>query len=259
MITPVSLDHAEFLGDTLGADRRREGRHPQARRAGDRRRAAARRARRDRTPGRARQGADPDRRRGLDRDRGARAPRLSGRCRACSTCRRRSSTAGISSRTRASPSRRCARPGSRLAPRGLRERIAKADWPARMQRLAQGRLPELGAARQRAVARRRPQCRRRPRHRQCAGRPRGARAAAARADRRHARDQGLRGVPAEFFRPRAPRRSRCRSRIRRRALPPETIAEAARAVGIPAQAQRRRRRRARRQSRGSGSSRRRAS
>ena len=42
VITPVSLDHAEYLGDTLGEDRGREGRHPQARRAGDRRRAAAR-------------------------------------------------------------------------------------------------------------------------------------------------------------------------------------------------------------------------
>ena len=62
-------------------DRGREGRHPQARRAGDRGGAAARRARRDRTPGGAAVGADPDRRRGLDRDRGARPPRLSGRCR----------------------------------------------------------------------------------------------------------------------------------------------------------------------------------
>ena len=34
VITPVSIDHADFLGDTLDEDRRREGRHPQARRAG---------------------------------------------------------------------------------------------------------------------------------------------------------------------------------------------------------------------------------
>ena len=43
VITPVSIDHEKFLGDTLDGDRRREGRHPQARPAGDRRAAAARR------------------------------------------------------------------------------------------------------------------------------------------------------------------------------------------------------------------------
>ena len=43
VITPVSIDHAEFLGDTHRQDRGREGRHPQARRAGGRR-AAGRRA-----------------------------------------------------------------------------------------------------------------------------------------------------------------------------------------------------------------------
>ena len=32
-ITPISIDHVSFLGDTLAADRRREGRHPQARRS----------------------------------------------------------------------------------------------------------------------------------------------------------------------------------------------------------------------------------
>ena len=61
------------------ADRRREGRHHQARHAGLRRRAEARRAGGDRAAGGAAAGADPHRRRGLDRDRGARAPRLSGR------------------------------------------------------------------------------------------------------------------------------------------------------------------------------------
>ena len=35
--------------------------------------------------------------------------------------------------------------------------MAKAEWPARMQRLSQGRLVELAPAGQRAVARRRPQ------------------------------------------------------------------------------------------------------
>ena len=42
VITPVGIDHTEFLGDTLTQDRRREGRHHQARRAGDRRASSSR-------------------------------------------------------------------------------------------------------------------------------------------------------------------------------------------------------------------------
>ena len=42
VIAPVSMDHTEFLGDTLTAIAAREGRHHQARRAGDLRRAAGR-------------------------------------------------------------------------------------------------------------------------------------------------------------------------------------------------------------------------
>ena len=45
-ITPVSMDHPEFLGDTHREDRRREGRDPQARRAGGDRAADRCRARR---------------------------------------------------------------------------------------------------------------------------------------------------------------------------------------------------------------------
>ena len=41
LITPVSMDHESYLGDTLAQDRVREGRHPQARRAGGARAAAA--------------------------------------------------------------------------------------------------------------------------------------------------------------------------------------------------------------------------
>ena len=51
----------------------------------------------------------------------------------------------------------------RLPPAAFEAGIAKADWPARMQRLAQGALVGAGARRQRALARRRPQSRRRPR------------------------------------------------------------------------------------------------
>ena len=35
VITPISIDHVEFLGDTIEKIAAREGRHPQARRAGD--------------------------------------------------------------------------------------------------------------------------------------------------------------------------------------------------------------------------------
>ena len=83
--------------------------------------------------------------------------------------------------------------------------IAKAEWPARMQRLTQGSAQGADPAGERAVARRRPQRRRRPRGGGGARRSRGARAAAAGADRRHAGDQGQRRLPAQLRRPRAPR------------------------------------------------------
>ena len=126
----------------------------------------------------------------------------------CSICRCRSSSAAISSRTRAPPSRRCAPPVWRCRCRRSRPGIARAEWPARMQRLTQGRLKALAPPEQRAVARRRPQRRRRPRRCGGARRPRGARAAPAGADRRHAVDQGQRGLPAQFRRARAPRHCR---------------------------------------------------
>ena len=72
---------------------------------------------------------------------------------------------------------------------------------ASLARRAEG----AGAAGQRAVARRRPQRRRRPRGGCCDRQLRGARGAAAGADRRHALDQGLRRLSAQFLRPGAPR------------------------------------------------------
>ena len=54
VITPVGMDHTEFLGDTLAQDRRRKGRHHQAQRAGDFRGAGARSDGRDRAAGAAR-------------------------------------------------------------------------------------------------------------------------------------------------------------------------------------------------------------
>ena len=94
----------------------------------------------------------------------------------------------------------------KLPPTAFEAGVAKADWPARMQRLSQGRAGGAGAGRERVMARRRPQRRRRARHRQCAGRSRGARLAPAGAGRGHAVDQGLRGFPAELRRAGAPRR-----------------------------------------------------
>ena len=51
VITPVSIDHTEFLGATVEKIALREGRHPAPRRAGDRRRAGRARARRHRARG----------------------------------------------------------------------------------------------------------------------------------------------------------------------------------------------------------------
>ena len=80
VITPISIDHVDFLGDTSRRSRR-EGRHLQARRAGADRAAAARGAavleragRRSRAPLKIAGAA-------LDGDRGTRPPGLSGRAR----------------------------------------------------------------------------------------------------------------------------------------------------------------------------------
>ena len=66
VITPVSFDHAEHLGDSVERDRRGEGRDPQVRRPCHRGGAAARGAGGDRAPSGAGAGADQDSRRGLD-------------------------------------------------------------------------------------------------------------------------------------------------------------------------------------------------
>ena len=189
-----------------------------------------------------------DRRRGLDRDRGARPARLSGR-------RRPARPAGAEAAR--PPSVRECRRRHRRAARGRRARaaaaafetgIAKADWPARMQRLSQGRLaalvpagselwldgghnPDGGA-----------------RHRQRARRSRGARVAAAGAGRRHAGDQGQRSVLAEFHRARPAHRA-VPIPQQEKSLPADAIADVARAAGIPAEAPRASRRRSPRSAR----------
>ena len=74
-------------------------------------------------------------------------------------------TAAISSTMPASPSPPCAPAGdSSLPPAAFETGIAKADWPARMQRLPRA-AAAIAPAGRRALARRRPQRRRRPRHR----------------------------------------------------------------------------------------------
>ena len=204
-ITPVSMDHLEFLGDTHREDRRREGRDPQARCAGGDRAAVRRRARRHRAT---RRGA-------CARRCGSRAS--TGACTAstavwsirtttgCSICRCRSSPAAISSTTPAPPSRRCAPPGWRCRLPAFEAGIAKAEWPARMQRLTQGKLKALTPPESELWLDGGHNADGAPRGRGGDRRSRGARAAPAGADRRHALDQGQRGVPAQLRRHRAPR------------------------------------------------------
>ena len=95
--------------------------------------------------------------------------------------------------------------GLKLPPPAFEGGMIRVDWPARMQRLAQGQTRLPAAAGKRTLARWRPQRRWRPRHRRGVGRPRRARVAPAGADRRHDVDQGQRGFPAQFFRPCPPR------------------------------------------------------
>ena len=142
VITPVSLDHQQYLGETLRRDRRREGRHPQARRPLRRR------------PARSRRGAGGDRgdaprasaRRCWSTARTGRSGRntaaWSSRTRpACSTCRCRNLLGAAPDRTTpASRSPRCA-PSARTRPPASAA-VTGADWPARMQRLRRGPLVE---------------------------------------------------------------------------------------------------------------------
>ena len=155
VITPVSIDHQQYLGETLRRDRRREGGHPEARRARHRRPQQPEAL--DVIEARAERG-----RRAADRSRTSdwqvweehgrmaflddgRAPRPA----AAAPDRR-----APGGERRASRSRRCGRSAStrRPAPR----RSPRAEWPARLQRLRRG--PLVAAARAcRALARRRPQ------------------------------------------------------------------------------------------------------
>ena len=144
IITPISIDHTDFLGDTLAAIA--------AEKAGILKRGVPaivaaqkpRRARRARTASGETQRAAQDCRRGLDRDRRARAPGLSGRG--------GSARSAGAETLRPPPVREC-RPRHRgaaggipqfkIAPAAYEAGMVKADWPARLHRLAQGRLVGL--------------------------------------------------------------------------------------------------------------------
>ena len=78
--------------------------------------------------------------------------------------------------------------------------IVGAEWPARMQRIASGELLALGPAGLGDLARRRPQCGRRPRRGGRARRSRRAGVAAAGRDRRHDGQQGRAGFSRQFRR-----------------------------------------------------------
>jgi len=162
VIAPVSMDHTEFLGDTLTAIALR--RPPSSKR------------------GVAAVCAEQAPRRGGDRSAGE-GPARAAACgrpasgmsmssadgwsyqddRGLRIWRRRGCSAGISSTMPVSPLRRCARRKLfRIEPAAFEAGIINAEWPARMQRLASGAL----GSRRRAVARSgsmRTQCRGRAR------------------------------------------------------------------------------------------------
>ncbi len=151
------IDHPEFLGDTLAEIAAEKAGILKRDVPGDLSRAGAGGAGRDRAAGGAPARAASCRRRGLACQRRSAAGWSIRTIAACSICRRRSCTAGISSRMPARRSRRCARPRlqDRPPPRS-RAGMTRVEWPARMQRLAHGALPALAPAGQRDLARRRP-------------------------------------------------------------------------------------------------------
>ena len=101
----------------------------------------------------------------------------------------------------------------KIEPSAFEAGIVNAEWPARMQRLASGPLVDQGPSGQRNLARWRPQCRRRTRRGGGAGRSRGAGVAAARGHCRHDGEQGCRRISRQFRRPHAPHHRGADTRI----------------------------------------------
>ena len=146
VITPVSLDHADYLGDSIES--------VAAEKAGILKRGVRavigpqmpEALVRHRTRGRARARAAARLRRALECERGASPPGLSGR-------RRAARPAGPEA-DRPPSIRECRRRGRGLARLGSEDSAArptrpaslKAEWPARMQRLTHGNLVGAGAA-----------------------------------------------------------------------------------------------------------------
>ncbi len=142
-ITPVSMDHLEFLGDTIekiaaekAAILKRDvpaAIAPQTdavlavieQEAQARARAAARRGR------------------ALERARRARPPGLSGRRRAARSAAAEARRPPSGRQRRHRHRGACAPPGLALPMAAFEAGIAKAEWPARMQRLTQGKLKAL--------------------------------------------------------------------------------------------------------------------
>ena len=158
-ITSISLDHREMLGDTLGGDRRGEGRDHEAGRARGDRGAAAEVAARSCDDAAARVGATLRAARPRLDDRadatGLRYHRCGGALELPPPVAARPAPAR---QRRRSPSPRCA-PRCSVADAAYAG-LARAEWPARMQRL-HGRLAATAAAGLGAVAGWRPQSRRR--------------------------------------------------------------------------------------------------
>ena len=139
IITSISLDHPEFLGDTIEKIAYREGRNLQeaARRRSS---ASSRTPRREVLEREARRvGAPLDRRRRglphLARRTGASSMRTSA---ACSICRCRACPAATSRPTPPAPSPPCAPSRRRSAPQHIEAGLTRAEWPARLQRLYAG-------------------------------------------------------------------------------------------------------------------------
>ena len=146
----------------------------------------------------------PHRRRGLDGHRGARPPGLSGRCRSARSAGAEAVRPPSVRECRRRHRRAARRQRAQAAAAAFETGIAKADWPARMQRLSHGALAALRAGRRASCGSTAATTPTAAAPSQRARRSRGAGVAAAGAGRRHAVDQGQRGIPEQFHRPRAP-------------------------------------------------------
>ena len=196
IITPIAMDHAEKLGRRIAHDRSGQGRHPEAGRASGDLAARAGGARGDSPAGVARSArrlkiwgedfeAFAQRGRlvyqGDDEVLDLPLPALIGRHQVVNA------GAAIAAARQLR--------GLGLTEQAIERGLVEVCWPARMQRLAGGRLAERLTGRKRALARWRPQSALRPSHCADARRYRGACAEAAGDDRRHDGPEGREWLP----------------------------------------------------------------